>query len=170
MPHLMRWQFERGKILRVASTEFDMLTHTQVQLLFVCTYSALRMCIHTYIAIDSTMSEQFEGGIYWDELAERCCNISRVAGFRGAAGNTVSDHYFVTVHLVSSMDGIWWSSSIHICSVHYTCSYKSLKFVPQGIHRLSKKFCFWWSMTHRTTPTNIAYPAYTCTCTCMCKG
>ena len=33
-----------------------------------------------------------EGGIYWDELVDRCGDISRVAGFQGAVrfrGNTV---------------------------------------------------------------------------------
>ena len=40
-----------------------------------------------------TMRRDFEGGVYWDELADRCGDISRAAGFRGAArfrGNTVS--------------------------------------------------------------------------------
>ena len=39
-----------------------------------------------------TMRRDFEGGVYWDELADRCGEISRAAGFRGAArfrGNTV---------------------------------------------------------------------------------
>ena len=39
-----------------------------------------------------TMRRDFEGGVYWDELADRCGDISRAAGFRGAArfrGNTV---------------------------------------------------------------------------------
>ena len=39
------------------------------------------------------MWRDFEGGVYWDELADRCGDISRAVGFRGAArfrGNTVS--------------------------------------------------------------------------------
>ena len=39
-----------------------------------------------------TMRRDFEGGVYWDKLADRCGNISRAVGFRGAArfwGNTV---------------------------------------------------------------------------------
>ena len=39
-----------------------------------------------------TMRQDFEGGVYWDKLADRCGDISRAAGFRGAArfrGNTV---------------------------------------------------------------------------------
>ena len=39
-----------------------------------------------------TMRQDFEGGVYWDELADKCGDISRVAGFRGAVrfrGNTV---------------------------------------------------------------------------------
>ena len=38
------------------------------------------------------MRRDFEGGVYWDELADRCGEISRAVGFRGAArflGNTV---------------------------------------------------------------------------------
>ena len=38
------------------------------------------------------MWQDFEGGAYWDELAEICGDISRAAGFQGAArfrGNTV---------------------------------------------------------------------------------
>ena len=31
------------------------------------------------------MRRDFEGVVYWDELADRCGNISRAAGFRGAA-------------------------------------------------------------------------------------
>ena len=40
-----------------------------------------------------TMRRDFEGGVYWDEMADRCGDISRAAGFRGAArfrGNTVA--------------------------------------------------------------------------------
>ena len=39
-----------------------------------------------------TMRRDFEGGVYWDELADRCSEISRAVGFRGAVrfrGNTV---------------------------------------------------------------------------------
>ena len=38
------------------------------------------------------MWQDFEGGKYWDELAEICDDISRAAGFRGVMrfqGNTV---------------------------------------------------------------------------------
>ena len=46
------------------------------------------------IAVDPLpcMRRDFEGGVYWDELADRCGDISRAAGFRGAArfrGNAV---------------------------------------------------------------------------------
>ena len=30
-----------------------------------------------------TMWQDFEGSVYWDELAEICSKISRAAGFRG---------------------------------------------------------------------------------------
>ena len=49
------------------------------------------------------MRQHFEGGIYWDELAEICGEILRAAGFRGAArfrGNTVV--FFCTIHCSST--------------------------------------------------------------------
>ena len=140
--------------MRATSTEFDMLTQTQVQLLFVCTYSVLRMRIHTYSCRPFTMCEYFEGGIYWDELAETCSDISMVAGFRGAAGNTVSDRCFVTVHLVFH----GWGLVVKL-NTYLLCSLYLLIQIPQVCpsrqSQIVKKFCFWWSMTHRTTPTNI---------------
>ena len=51
-----------------------------------------RTCAYRYCCRPLTMRRDFEGGVYWDELADRCGDISRVAGFRGAArfrGNTV---------------------------------------------------------------------------------
>ena len=48
------------------------------------------------------MRQDFEGGVYWDELADRCGNILRAAGFQGAArfrGNTV---YYVQNDLPST--------------------------------------------------------------------
>ena len=50
-------------------------------------------CAYGYCCRTLTMRRDFEGSIYWDELADRCDDISRAAGFRGAArfrGNTVS--------------------------------------------------------------------------------
>ena len=44
------------------------------------------------------MRQDFEGGVYWDELADKCSDISRAAGFQGAArfrGNTVIN--FITL-------------------------------------------------------------------------
>ena len=40
------------------------------------------------------MRRDFEGGVYWDEMADRCGDISRAAGFRG---NTV--YYGCNVHV-----------------------------------------------------------------------
>ena len=54
--------------------------------LFVCA------CAYGYCCRPLTMRRDFEGGVYWDELADRCGEISRAAGFRGAVrfrGNTV---------------------------------------------------------------------------------
>ena len=57
----------------------------------VCMYNARA---HTYERCRPfTMRRDFEGGVYWHELAETCGEISRAAGFRGAArfrGNTVA--------------------------------------------------------------------------------
>ena len=44
---------------------------------------------------------RFEGSVYWDELAEICGEILRVAGFRGVArfrGNTVYQHLMKEGH------------------------------------------------------------------------
>ena len=35
------------------------------------------------------MRRDFEDGVYWDELAEICGEISKAVEFRGAARNTV---------------------------------------------------------------------------------
>ena len=43
------------------------------------------------------MQRDFEGGVYRDELADKCGDISRAAGFRGAGrfpGNTVCESRF----------------------------------------------------------------------------
>ena len=55
------------------------------------------ICIHLYCCRPFTMWQDFEGGVYWVELAEICGEISRVAGFRGVVrfrGNMV--HYIHT--------------------------------------------------------------------------
>ena len=49
-------------------------------------------CTYMYRGQPLTMWQHFKGGIYWDNLAETCSDISRAAGFWGAAtfrGNTV---------------------------------------------------------------------------------
>ena len=46
-----------------------------------------------------TMRRDFEGGVYWDELADRCGEILRMAGFQGAVrfrGNMVLAINYVT--------------------------------------------------------------------------
>ena len=48
-----------------------------------CTYN---VCAHMYYSWQSiTMQQDFEGGVYWDEFPEKCGDISRAVGFRGAA-------------------------------------------------------------------------------------
>ena len=52
------------------------------------------------------MRRDFEGGVYWDEFAETCGDISRVAGFRGAARfreNMVSEIHVPSIFEVMSM-------------------------------------------------------------------
>ena len=54
------------------------------------------VCAYGNCCRSLTMRRDFEGGVYWDELADRCGDISRAAGFRGAArfrGNTVYTHH-----------------------------------------------------------------------------
>ena len=50
---------------------------------------ALYTCTYIYRCRPFTMWQDFEGGIYWDKLAETCCDILRVVGFRGVARNIV---------------------------------------------------------------------------------
>ena len=56
------------------------------------------------------MRRDFEGGVYWDELADRCSDISRAAGFRGAArfrGNTVCESIILIIPYHSVERPIW---------------------------------------------------------------
>ena len=49
-------------------------------------------CTYRYYCQALTMRRDFEGGVCWDKLADRCSDISRAAGSRGVArfrGNTV---------------------------------------------------------------------------------
>ena len=49
-------------------------------------------CAYWYSCRPFTIQRDFEGGVYWDELVDRCGDIPRAAGFRGTArfrGNTV---------------------------------------------------------------------------------
>ena len=54
------------------------------------------------------MQRDFEGGVYWDELADRCGDISRAVGFRGAARfrrNAVFAHSVLFAKTVVIMPG-----------------------------------------------------------------
>ena len=47
-----------------------------------------------------TMQRDFEGGVYCDELADKCGDISRAVGFRGTArfrGNMVLSHNLLAI-------------------------------------------------------------------------
>ena len=46
---------------------------------------ALYTCTYIYRCRPLIMWQDFEGGIYWDKLAETCCDTSRVEGFQGVA-------------------------------------------------------------------------------------
>ena len=57
-----------------------------------------------------TMRRDFEGGIYWDELADRCGDISRAAGFWSVArfrGNTVCILRCCSLFVHSSKLAFW---------------------------------------------------------------
>ena len=70
------------------------------------------LCAYGNCCRPLTMRRDFEGSIYWDELADRCGEISRAAGFRDAArfrGNTVAslthcDHvlYYTCLNLLKN--------------------------------------------------------------------
>ena len=54
------------------------------------------------------MRRDLEGSVYWDELADRCGEISRAAGFQGAArfrGNMIYIYVGIHVH-------------VHVCHLH----------------------------------------------------
>ena len=76
--------------------------------LFVCMY----MCVCAYVNRwwPRTMRWNFEGSVYWDELAEICGKIWRAAGFQGAArfrGNMV---YVSTPHAWVTNKNVWLHS------------------------------------------------------------
>ena len=73
----MRLQFEGGWVSKTASTENNMHIYSfNIMNMFICTCNA---CVHCQ---PCTMWQDFEGGIYWDELVEIImCNISRAAIF-----------------------------------------------------------------------------------------
>ena len=53
----------------------------------------MHACAYVNCCRPLTMRRDFEGGVYWDELADRCGDISRVVGFQGVVtfqGNTVN--------------------------------------------------------------------------------
>ena len=85
-PYLVRQQF-KGSVYRDRHAHM----HTaSIISLFVCIYNACAYACKSCWPF--TMQWDFEGGIYWDELAETCGNISRVVGFWGVArfrGNMV---------------------------------------------------------------------------------
>ena len=63
--------------------------------LSVCMYNAHAHMHYSWRSF--TMWRDFEGSVYWDEFAETCGDISRVAGFQGAVrfrGNTVTHSNF----------------------------------------------------------------------------
>ena len=43
------------------------------------------LCAYGNCCRSLIMWRDLEGGVYWDELADRCGDISRMAGFRGVA-------------------------------------------------------------------------------------
>ena len=78
-------------MLRAVSTDID--THACTQLHNKSSGMHVKCaCTYGNCCQPLTMWRDFEGSVYWDELADRCGDISRTAGFRGAArfqGNTV---------------------------------------------------------------------------------
>ena len=74
------------------------------------------------------MWRDFEGGIYWDVLAEICGDISRAMGFRGAAtfqGNTVD---VILQLLLCNFHALIRSSSL--CLSRFWQAHVHLKFIP----------------------------------------
>ena len=68
-----------------------------------------------------TMQWDFEGSVYWDELADRCGETSRAAGFQGAArfwGNTV--YYSCKLLRVKILHMGIWEANISWDNLHRT--------------------------------------------------
>ena len=67
--------------------------------LFVCMYNA---CVHMYVyhCQPCTMRRDFEGCVYWNELAGICSNILRVAGFRDAVRFQGNRYIHVHVYII----------------------------------------------------------------------
>ena len=89
-----------GDNSRAASTEIDThaRTHKPSCMHVKCP------CAYGNCCRPLTMRRDFEGGVYWDELADRCGDISRAAGFRGVArfrGNTVTACSMETINFCS---------------------------------------------------------------------
>ena len=92
-----------------------------------------------FISRPCLVRRDFEGSVYLDELADRCSDISRAAGFRGAAtfrGNTVTWEW---KQLTSSLILI----SIFIC----VCAnfHNSILFYWANVTCFWKVTCYWGS-------------------------
>ena len=68
------------------------------------------------------MRRDFEGAVYWDELADRCGDISRAAGFQGAAtfqGNMVCIYLLYVIPYIP----VFYFNDLQICTVHVHALY-----------------------------------------------
>ena len=124
---LVRWQFEGSYISRSVSTEIDMHARTASILgLFTCTNY---VHVHTYIAVDPLPRDKISRvvfiGMRWQEI---CSDISRVAGFRGAARfweNMVYHHRPHRPSITKSGDlGTWKLALVSLELIGTTCKHQ----------------------------------------------
>ena len=85
------------------------------------------------------MWRDFEGGIYWDELAEICGDISRAARFQGVArfrGKTA--HSSFTQHLEANIQYPSYTCILLQFIAYYTCDYLCWLIQYKGVCLISR--------------------------------
>ena len=91
------WCGDNSRVARFRGWRLQRLTRTRVH-----SFNNKPNCMHVkcacaygYCCRPLTMRRDFEGGVYWDELADRCGDILRAVGFRGVAKRSKIDWKWV---------------------------------------------------------------------------
>ena len=78
------WCGDNSRVARFRGRHLQRSTRTRLHS-FNDKPSVKYACAYGYCYQPLTMRRDFESGVYWDKLADRCGDISGAAGFRGAA-------------------------------------------------------------------------------------